>query len=275
MANKRLKLDSKWPVGVFDSGLGGLTVLDAIKKTLPEEDLLYVADNKFLPYGGRSIDEITTRTNTIARFLTAYPVKALVVACNTATAASIKSLRHDFDLPIIGVEPGIKPACQVSQSGKIGVLATQGTLSSEKYENLKNLHGKDVQVFEQACVGLVEEIENEYPNFSQTKILLKTYLDLFKSKSVDTIVLGCTHYPLIEKLIHDEMHSVVTINTGSAIARQLKLRLKQLELLNSGNFSPLYRILASQANQAFQDKVSRLIPSKTENPVMQLPVHYC
>lgn len=276
MKHGELKLDPKWPIGVFDSGLGGLTVLKAIQKILPNEDVIYVADNKYLPYGSRTQEEIIDRSQNITRFLSAFPVKALVIACNTATAAAIKNLRENFNLPIIGVEPGIKPACEITQTGNIGVLATAGTLNSEKYESLRNLHGKDVQVFEQACDGLVNTIEEEYPNFSETVKLLKLYLDPFKNNRVDTVVLGCTHYPLVEKLIHDEMHSVVTINTGPAIARQLHKRLKAMKLINSENFKPTTHILASRADTAFQDKVSRLInENDSESSVIQLPEHYC
>ena len=275
-----LKLDPKWPIGVFDSGLGGLTVLKDLQKALPEEDFVYVADNKYCPYGNRSADDIRQRSNTILNFFSSYPMKAVVVACNTATAAAVKNLRENFNIPIIGVEPGVKPACEITQSGQIGVLATAGTLKSEKYENLRNLHGKDVEVFEQACEGLVQAIENEYPDFSETKDLLKLYLDPFKSQRVDTIVLGCTHYPLIEELIHKLMHSVVTINTGAAIARQLESQLKKFDLKNSGNFSPTINVLASKADKVFSEKVDRLMHenyknSKTQFNIIQLPEHYC
>lgn len=275
--NKLLQLDTKWPIGVFDSGLGGLTVLKALQKVLPEEDFVYVADNKYCPYGQRTSDEIIERSSKILNFFSAYPMKAVVIACNTATAAAIKHLRANYSLPIIGVEPGIKPACEITQTGKIGVLATAGTLKSEKYENLRNLHGKNVEVLEQACEGLVQAIEKEYPNFDKTKELLKLYLSPFKDQQVDTIVLGCTHYPLIEELIHIAMHSVATINTGPAIARQLKSQLEKYSLKNSANFLPATHILASQADQHFSEKVSRLLKSeyKTDCPVLQLPKHYC
>ena len=274
-----LTLDPKWPIGVFDSGLGGLTVLKALQKVLPEEDFVYVADNKYCPYGNRSPNEIRQRSDAILKFFSSYPMKAVVVACNTATAAAVKELREKYQLPIIGVEPGVKPACEITQTGQIGVLATAGTLNSEKYENLRNLHGKDVEVFEQACEGLVQAIELEYPNFSETKKLLKLYLAPFKTQRVDTIVLGCTHYPLIEELIHAEMHSVVTINTGAAIARQLEAQLKKHSLQNSGNFSPSVRILASQLDIEFSEKADRLMHenyknSKTEFSIIQLPKHY-
>jgi len=275
-----LNLSSSWPIGVFDSGLGGLTVLHALQKVLPEENFVYVADNKYCPYGQRSVDDIKSRSNAILKFFSAYPMKAVVVACNTATAAAIKNLRENYQLPIIGVEPGIKPACEITQSGQIGVLATAGTLKSEKYENLRNLHGKDVEVFEQACEGLVQSIENEYPNFSETKNLLKLYLEPFKNNRVDTIVLGCTHYPLVEDLIHQEMHSVVTINTGLAIARQLEYQLRKYAILNKGNFSPSVTVLASRADKNFTEKADRLIHenyknSKTQFSIIQLPKHYC
>ncbi|MBT8142536.1 MAG: glutamate racemase [Gammaproteobacteria bacterium] len=273
----RLKLDPKWPIGVLDSGLGGLTVVKAIQKQMPGEDIIYIADNKYLPYGDRSREEIIDRAHRLCEFYSAYPVKAIVMACNTATAAAIKHCREHFDLPIIGVEPGIKPACEITQTGNIGVLATAGTLRSQKYANLRNLVGKDVKVFEQACVGLVQAIEDEYPDFSETRTLLRLYLDEFKNNQVDTVVLGCTHYPLIEQLIHEEFHAAVTINTSSAIARQLHHRLDDPGLENPNNISPLLRVLASQVDSAYQEKVTRLIKSEKsdENPVIQLPAHFC
>ena len=236
-----LKLDPKWPIGVFDSGLGGLTVLKDLQKALPEEDFVYVADNKYCQYGNRSADDIRQRSNTILNFFSSYPMKAVVVACNTATAAAVKNLRENFNIPIIGVEPGVKPACEITQSGQIGVLATAGTLKSEKYENLRNLHGKDVEVFEQACEGLVQAIENEYPDFSETKDLLKLYLDPFKSQRVDTIVLGCTHYPYLIPEIKKIIGSKVNIiDSGKAVAKQTKAVLKKKNLLNTNSITPTH-----------------------------------
>lgn len=259
------------PIGVFDSGLGGLTVLQAIQKKLPKENFIYIADNKYLPYGDRNDDEIKQRAKVISCFLAATPVKAIVLACNTATASAVKSIRSQFEIPIIGVEPGIKPACEMSNTGEVAVMATKGTLSSKKYENLKNIHGKDVNVHEHACEGLVTAIENEYPSFDKTRKIIKRIVIDFREKNVDAIVLGCTHYPLVEKLIQKEFHQAVTINTGPAIARQLKHRLEDNNLLNFTNPISVTSYLASSANSDFKDNIARIMHIDSDFNLLQLP----
>jgi len=259
------------PIGVFDSGLGGLSVLKAIRKTLPNENLIYIADNKYVPYGNREEDELKERAFQITQFFTAIPVKAIVVACNTATATTIQYLRDQFELPIIGVEPGIKPACEITNSGEVGVMATAGTLSSQKYENLKNLHGKDVTVHEHACEGLVAAIESEYPDFDETLKIIKNIIVEFREKNVDAVVLGCTHYPLIERLIQKEFHQAVTINTNPAIARQLKRRLRDRNLLNSDSHIASITYLASHAHIDFKDNIARIMTSEEALELIQLP----
>jgi len=214
-------------IGVFDSGLGGLSVVHEISHLLKGSNLVYVADTAYAPYGDKTQDEILERCIKITQFLILkYEIKAIVLACNTATSASIKELRKIFKtLVVIGCEPGIKPALALSKSNKIGVLATQLTLKGEKYKTLvKDLASeKETEFFEQACSGLVEEIEAGNIRSLNTKKMLGTWLEPMKNKNVDSIVLGCTHYSLISPLIKEIMPADVNIiETSKALATRLQ-----------------------------------------------------
>ncbi|PPD10391.1 MAG: glutamate racemase, partial [Methylotenera sp.] len=173
--NKPSILPDNRPIGVFDSGVGGISVLKHIHALLPHEDLLYVADSKYAPYGSRTPAEITARCFEIADFLIAKNAKALVVACNTATAAAIDALRLAYDLPIIGMEPAVKPAAEASKNGIIGVLATVGTLKSAQFAALLETYGRNVEVVTQACVGLVECVERGELTHENTLKLIQQY----------------------------------------------------------------------------------------------------
>ena len=222
----------KNPIGVFDSGVGGISVLKHIHTLLPHEDLLYVADSKYAPYGNRTPAEITARCMEIADFLIAKNAKALVVACNTATAAAIDTLRAKYDLPIIGMEPAVKPAAAATKNGIIGVLATVGTLKSAQFAALLESYGRNVEVVTQACVGLVECVERGELSNQTTLELIKEYSKPLLEEGADTIVLGCTHYPFVRPLIEQVVGSYVTlIDTGAAVAKHLQKRLSALGLL--------------------------------------------
>jgi len=213
-------------VGVFDSGLGGLTVVKALGKVIKGANIFYVADTKNAPYGEKTPEQISQYSLNITSYLIdTYNIDALILACNTATSFAIKQLRELYPhLIIIGTEPGVKPAIEQTKTGKIGVLATPATLKGEKYQELVNLiaKDKDVEVFEQACPGLVEQIEKGEISTESTKILLEKWLHPMKNKNVDTIVLGCTHYPLVSDEISKIMfHEVILIDTGLAIANRL------------------------------------------------------
>lgn len=214
-------------VGVFDSGLGGLTVVQAITKSFKGAQIIYIADTLFAPYGEKSKEQILKHSLDVTNYLIEkHQIDALIVACNTATSAAIKYLRQNFPkLIVIGTEPGIKPAIQSTLSKNIGVLATPATLLGQKYqellEKLSNEH--EVCVHEQACAGLVEQIEDGKISHPDTHTMLKNWLSPMKEKEVDTIVLGCTHYPLISEVIKDIMGvNIKLIETGSAIARRLE-----------------------------------------------------
>ena len=221
------------PIGVFDSGVGGISVLKHIHTLLPNEDLIYVADSKFAPYGNKTPEFILERALWIADFLIAKGAKSLVVACNTATAAAVDLLRQTYHLPIIGMEPAVKPAAAASKTGVIGVLATSGTLKSAQFAALLEHYGQQVEVVTQACHGLVECVERGELDSTATQDLLASYVQPLIAAGADTIVLGCTHYPfvrpLIENLVGDD---VVLIDTGAAVAKELKRRLEDARLLN-------------------------------------------
>ena len=228
-----MSLHNNNPIGVFDSGVGGISVLKHIHVLLPHESLLYLADSLYAPYGNKTAEEITARCMILADFLIAQNVKALVVACNTATAAAIDELRETFDIPIIGMEPAVKPAAEASKNGVIGVLATVGTLKSAQFAALLESYGRNVKVVTQACVGLVECIERGELDTPETKALIRLYATPLLAKGADTIVLGCTHYPLVRPFIEEIVGSnVAIIDTGAAVAKQLQKKLAEANLLS-------------------------------------------
>ncbi len=211
------------PIGIFDSGLGGLSVLRAIRAQLPQEALLYVADSLHAPYGRRDNEFISERTLAISEWLVSQGAKALVVACNTATAESIALARGRLAIPIIGVEPGIKPAAGRSISRIAGVLATQVTLRSERFRSLIERHAADCQFICQPGHGLVEAVERCEIDSPEVRALLARYLEPMLAAGADTLVLGCTHYPFLDAAIREIAGArLALVDTSVAIARQLE-----------------------------------------------------
>lgn len=220
------------PIGVFDSGVGGISVLQHIHALLPKEHLIYFADSRYAPYGNRTAEEIQSRCFAISDFLIASGVKAIVVACNTATAAAIHAMRERYSVPIFGMEPAVKPAAAATKKGIIGVLATVGTLKSAQFAALLESYGRNVQVVTQGCEGLVECIERGELNAAGTRQLLQRYCEPLLREGADTIVLGCTHYPFVKPLIRQIVgDDVVLIDTGFAVAKHVQKRLDELSLL--------------------------------------------
>ncbi|CAN4267725.1 MurI Glutamate racemase [Methylophilaceae bacterium] len=220
------------PIGVFDSGVGGISVLKHIQNLLPYEHLRYFADSRYAPYGNKSMAEIQARCFTLADFLIAQGAKVLVVACNTATAAAIDALRERYTLPIIGMEPAVKPAAEASQNGIIGILATVGTLKSAQFAALLESYGRNVEVVTQACPGLVECIERGEVDSPATRDLIKQFCAPLLAEGADTVVLGCTHYPFVRTLISDVVGPKVSlVDTGAAVAKQVRSRLIENGLL--------------------------------------------
>lgn len=209
------------PIGVFDSGLGGITVMQELVKRLPQEDFLYVADSGHCPYGGKSAEEITARARAITEALLARGAKLIVVACNTATIAAIETLRADYPVSFVGMEPAVKPAAARTYSGVIGVLATGAALAGEKLHKLIREHAGGVRVITQPCPGLVERVELGDLNGPQTRQLVERYTQPLLESGADVLVLGCTHYPFLRPLIAEVVGPrVVIMDTGEAVSRR-------------------------------------------------------
>ncbi|RKP57564.1 glutamate racemase [Pararobbsia silviterrae] len=215
-------IDSRGPVGVFDSGLGGLSVLRAVRALLPHEDIVYVADSGNAPYGGRDDAFIIERSLAISEWLLGQHAKAMVVACNTATAQAVHLLRTLSPIPLVGVEPGLKPAAAISKTGVAGVLATASTLRSEKFRRLLDEHQTRCRYLCQPGLGLVEMIERGDTDSPALMALLEQYLAPMLAEGADTLVLGCTHYPFVDTAIRRITGDRLTIvDTSAAIAQQL------------------------------------------------------
>jgi glutamate racemase len=216
------------PVGVFDSGLGGLSVLRALRAQVPDESIIYVADSLYAPYGERDDDFIADRTLAIGQWFVKQGAKVLVVACNTATAQSIALVRERLSIPLIGVEPGIKPAASQSRTRVAGVLATQVTLRSARFQTLLERYAADCRFLCQPGHGLVQAIERCDVGSAELRALLNSYLQPMLDAGADTLVLGCTHYPFLDAAIRDIVGERMTlIDTSVAIARQVERVLDQ------------------------------------------------
>lgn len=234
------------PVGIFDSGVGGLSVLRHIQAQLPHEHLLYVADSGFAPYGDKPEQVVIERVLGIAAFLVARGVKALVVACNTATVAAVRILRERYPaMPIVGVEPGLKPGAAGTRKGTVGVLATERTLAGEKFLLLRDqiVEATGARFLLQPCVGLADQIEFGEPGSPALEAMLERYIAPLLAQGADTLVLGCTHYPLvqasIERVIRRHTDEQITlIDTGEAVARQLARLLAAAGLLRPAGGAP-------------------------------------
>jgi glutamate racemase len=228
-----VKRPGSGPIGVFDSGLGGLTVLKALCQQLPGEDFLYFADQAHCPYGGQSVAAVQARAVAITDALLEADVKLIVVACNTATIAAISMLRARYRLPFVGMEPAVKPARALTRSGVIGVLATPGSLSGDKFQQLVATHAQGVEVLRQPCPGWVEAVEAGALETAATRERVAAALTPVLARGADVLVLGCTHFPLLRPLIEAAAGPKVTLlDTGPAVARQTERILNEAGLRN-------------------------------------------
>lgn len=232
-------------IGVFDSGLGGLTVVKALTKSLKNSEIFYIADTQFAPYGEKTKEQILQYSLDITNYMISnFNIDVLIVACNTATSAAINELRNVFkNIIVIGTEPGIKPAIRLTKTNKIGVLATKATLKGEKYQSLvdKLSLNNELTLYEQACPGLVEQIEKGKIEDNETFAMLQKWLKPMLLEKVDTIVLGCTHYPLVTKNIKKIMgDNINLIETGSAIARRLEELTRHIDTKSNNKSIKIY-----------------------------------
>jgi len=220
------------PIGIFDSGVGGLSITKCIAQQLPNEQLIYIADTKFSPYGDKTTILIQQRVNYLAKKLISLNCKAVVIACNTATVAAIDQLRKQVTIPIIGVEPAIKPAAQLSKTKKIGILTTASTAKNERFISLIEQYKQDAQIFIKPCPGLVELVEQNLSSSKKCKNLLIKYLTQLLAEKIDTLVLGCTHYPFligeIKKIVGGK---VQIMETALPVTQQLKRQLDKYDLV--------------------------------------------
>jgi glutamate racemase len=250
--------------------VGGLSVLREIRKELPHEDLIYVADSGHVPYGDKPFQQIKERAVSITEFLMRQSAKAIVVACNTATGAAIETLRARFQMPIVGMEPAVKPAVGKSRSKSIGVLATTATLTSDRFASLVERFGAGVKVCIEACPGLVEKVEAADISDAATRALLEKHVSPLMERGVDIIVLGCTHYSFLAPIIQELAGPDVTIlDPCAAVARELRRRLEAGAALSSSRETGREIFWTSGPLDASNRVISELWRSRVE--VRRLP----
>lgn len=243
----------KQSIGIFDSGVGGLSVWKELVKVMPGEDVVYFADNANCPYGPRSQKEVIDLSDAIASFLIAQNVKIIVVACNTATAAAIEFLRKKYDLPFVGMEPAVKPAAILTKTKCVGILATAGTLGGRLFKATTEKYASDIKVVKQVGTGLVELVENGMQYSPKAKELLEKYVRPMVAKGADHIVLGCTHYPFFRPLVDQVAGEGVTIiDPAPAVARRVKDILEEASLSASNADSPKYLFYSSGSSSTMK-----------------------
>ncbi len=249
---------SNHPIGVFDSGVGGLSVLRAVRAELPHEELIYVGDQAHVPYGSRSLKEVRQLSESVTRFLLAEGAKLIVVACNTASAAALRCLREKYpQTPFVGMEPAVKPAAEHTLTGKVGVLATPATFQGELYASVVERFAHGVEIYQDTCPGLVGQIETGRLATRKTRKILEQALLPMLSAGIDTVVLGCTHYPFVMPLIQEIVGADVrVIDPAPAVARQVRRVLEANSLLNNHDQDGDVRYLTS----ADPVKLGRLLP---------------
>ncbi|MFC1644152.1 glutamate racemase [Candidatus Omnitrophota bacterium] len=219
------------PIGIFDSGLGGLTVARSIRRHLPEEDIIYFGDTARVPYGNKSRSTITRFAREIMAFMVKNKVKMVVVACNTASSLSLAFLKKNYSIPIIGViRPGIKEAVNISRNKRIGVIGTNSTISSGAYDRELKKLDPSYRLFSKCCPLFVPLVENKLLNDTVTYQMARRYLEGFRAKRIDTLVMGCTHYPLLKTVIAKVLRGVKLVDSSFAVAKEAKETLVKKEL---------------------------------------------
>lgn len=249
------------PIGVFDSGVGGLSVWRELVALLPHESTLYLADQANVPYGSRTREEIEALTHRATAWLMGQGVKLVVIACNTASAAALDSLRHRWpDMPIVGMEPAIKPASEQTFTGRVGVMATPGTLQAERFNTLVERFANGVEVYTQICPGLVEMVEAGHLDGQNVEDRLHLLLGPLLSQDIDHLVLGCTHYPFLAPAIQRVMGAEVTlVDPAPAVAKQVQRMLLSEQRLAPPSSSPAHRFVTTGSADAFTKNIRRLV----------------
>lgn len=259
-------MDSK-PIGIFDSGLGGLTVVKEVMDHLPNESIIYLGDTARVPYGNKSKETVTKFSAQIIRFLQSKGVKAIIIACNTVSSNSIEDLRAMFpDIPIEGVvEPGVKMALAKTQTCRIGIIGTEATVRSNKYPSLIKEANPKAQVFGKSCPLFVPLVEDDWTNHQVTKMVAQEYLASLLKKEIDTLILGCTHYPMISHMIQEVVGDEVTlVNPAQEAAYTMERNLKAWKQDCPGNTAPTYEFYVSDHTSQFQQMAKAFLKRPIE-----------
>lgn len=256
------------PIGVFDSGVGGLTVAREIMRNLPKEDIVYFGDTARVPYGSKSKDNIIRYSRQIINFLQTKGVKAIVIACNTASALALDTVKDEFDIPIIGVvEPGAKAALQVTENKKIGVIGTEATVKSSMYEKIIQGIDSEVSVVAKACPLFVPLVEEGFKKHQVTDEIIDYYLADLKASDIDALILGCTHYPLLRSKIREYVGENITlVNPAYETAMDLKRILQEMDMENpdiEGDHGS-YSFYVSDAADKFKQFANSILPYDIE-----------
>ncbi len=249
------------PIGIFDSGAGGLSVWREIVRELPHEDTVYFADQVHMPYGPRTEEELRRFCTAITRYLVAQGCKAIVVACNTASAAALKHLRETFpSLPSIGMEPAVKPAAGSTKSGVVGIMATPATFQGRLFQATVGRHASSIRLINQVCDGLAEQVERGELNTPATEAMLRRYLEPMLTAGADAVVLACTHYPFVIELIRQIVGpDVQVIDPAPAIARHARRTLDEHGLLSPQTEIGTHQFLTTGTTAGFASLLHRLL----------------
>lgn len=255
-----IALDNR-PIGFFDSGVGGISVLRESVKLLPNENYIYFGDSKNAPYGTKGVTEVKELTFKAVDFLLHKNCKAIVIACNTATSAAINDLRNYYiDIPIIGIEPALKPAVELHKAGKIVIMATPMTLAETKFNSLMKSYEQAADIVPLPCAGLVELIESGIVEGEELNLYLRKKLDLYKESGIGSVVLGCTHYPFIRKELSNILDETTAIIDGSlGTAKQLETQLAKNNILNTNSFKGTVQITNSLESEVIIDLSYKLL----------------
>lgn len=254
------------PIGIFDSGIGGLTVVKSVAQFLASESVVYFGDTARVPYGSKSNSTIIEYALQDAKFLLSKNVKLIVVACNTASSVAIDRLRSEFEIPIIGmIEPGAKAAIETSKNKRIGVIGTDSTISNKAYSNELLRLDNSVEVFEKACPLFVPLAEEGWTNHKATKLIAEEYLNELKDKDIDTLILGCTHYPILRDIIQEVIGENVTlIDSGSASSVEVEAYLSGRGIKNTSNILGAHEYYVSDVPKRFKQMAERFLGREVE-----------
>jgi len=264
------------PIGIFDSGVGGLSVLKAIRQELPQEAILYLADQAHVPYGPRPLDEVRRFSGIMTEYLLAQGIKLIVVACNTASAAALVDLRQRYpEVPFVGMEPAVKPAAETTQTGQVGVLATPATFQGALYASVIERFANGVSIHQDTCPGLVAQIEAGELSQVTTHQILENALNPMLAAGIDTVVLGCTHYPFVIPLIQEICGpGVRVIDPAPAVARQVRRVLAANRCLAPNNSGPKFQANTAYLTSGDPEALQSLLPRLVGEPGIVRPVQW-